>query len=897
MAMLTAAGAMAETIWVNGNKITGTTTLNTGGGTVSYNATTKVLSIKNVVCDRSGSGNNGIDCKDVTNLTINMSGTNSLKANNASAVICGGRVTINAELGSVTTFTSTAGSQNAIGLYNCSLTLTGTGRLNLESTNGCAVQGREGTSDVTMAIAFSTITSSGNDFYNLSELSIGGSSTSWVDAGLRSSTNILLQPHSSTSVPHMKNISHFVSGTNVSAKMDVVTSVSNLTEAQYATKQVLITNEAVATPDYTEIGDFIFKSSSSDKAVIVGLNVSAKYAATSLLIPGFVTLNGKRLPVAINERGIAGRPNLTYARVAYGVTEIMDNAFFNCKKLQRVDLPGSLTTIGADIVLGTAVKTVFWTTLDPSAVPSLSATAFRTYDYMTSKVTVYLPNAAAAARYPTNASLYCTAQASKDCYDVTIEHTSTFDKYRYVLTKAATASSNGEMALVGLTSGQSTISLNLSTANALTDYLCSYKYDVSYGDKRTYDLTAIAPYALENNPKLVSALMPASTIRSIGEKAFSGCTALKTVNVGQGVKSIGGNAFWGCTGINTLTWNAAAMPDFASSPFSSSASALTTVNIGSTVTTLPKYLLAACDAITTVNWEPANYPDFYSTAAAPFYNSRNKVTTVNFKSSVRHIPGYLCADFSALTQPSVSGNVTSVGAYAFYRSGVTSVSLQSVQSIGNFAFAGTPLKAVTLPSSLTSLGTAAFSGCASLVTVTNNSSINAVKDNTFYGCTSLKSFALNEGVTTIGQSAFYNCRALTSFDLPFGVSSLGSNAFENCTGLTSFSSYPACADISLGANVFYNSTSGCTLHVRPSQLNAYKAANQWKDFFDKVGDLPDDEYNPFDVNNDDAVDVGDVNAILEAILAGNDDAKFNVNGDTAVDVGDVNAVLEYILNN
>ncbi|MBQ9466710.1 MAG: hypothetical protein IJU62_07020 [Muribaculaceae bacterium] len=53
--------------------------------------------------------------------------------------------------------------------------------------------------------------------------------------------------------------------------------------------------------------------------------------------------------------------------------------------------------------------------------------------------------------------------------------------------------------------------------------------------------------------------------------------------------------------------------------------------------------------------------------------------------------------------------------------------------------------------------------------------------------------------------------------------------------------------------------------------------------------------NKFDVNGDNKVDVGDVNAILEAILAGNNEAKFNVNGDTSVDVGDVNAVLEAIL--
>ena len=53
--------------------------------------------------------------------------------------------------------------------------------------------------------------------------------------------------------------------------------------------------------------------------------------------------------------------------------------------------------------------------------------------------------------------------------------------------------------------------------------------------------------------------------------------------------------------------------------------------------------------------------------------------------------------------------------------------------------------------------------------------------------------------------------------------------------------------------------------------------------------------NKFDVNNDGSVDVGDVNAVLAAILAAGNDAKFNVNGDTAVDVGDVNAILDYIL--
>ena len=58
----------------------------------------------------------------------------------------------------------------------------------------------------------------------------------------------------------------------------------------------------------------------------------------------------------------------------------------------------------------------------------------------------------------------------------------------------------------------------------------------------------------------------------------------------------------------------------------------------------------------------------------------------------------------------------------------------------------------------------------------------------------------------------------------------------------------------------------------------------------------DDEGDPLDVNSDGRVDVGDVNAILAAILAGNTDAVLDVNGDGRVDVGDVNTILDAILS-
>ena len=56
-------------------------------------------------------------------------------------------------------------------------------------------------------------------------------------------------------------------------------------------------------------------------------------------------------------------------------------------------------------------------------------------------------------------------------------------------------------------------------------------------------------------------------------------------------------------------------------------------------------------------------------------------------------------------------------------------------------------------------------------------------------------------------------------------------------------------------------------------------------------------FSIYDVNRDTLVDVGDVNAVLEVILASGTDSSMDVNNDKAVDVGDVNAILSNILGN
>jgi hypothetical protein len=93
------------------------------------------------------------------------------------------------------------------------------------------------------------------------------------------------------------------------------------------------------------------------------------------------------------------------------------------------------------------------------------------------------------------------------------------------------------------------------------------------------------------------------------------------------------------------------------------------------------------------------------------------------------------------------------------------------------------LTSVTIPDSVTSIGTNAFYGCTSLTSVTIGTSVTSIGTNAFYN-TGLTSVTIPDSVTSIGTNAFYGCTSLTSVTIPDSVTSIGTNAFYN-TGLTS----------------------------------------------------------------------------------------------------------------
>lgn len=101
------------------------------------------------------------------------------------------------------------------------------------------------------------------------------------------------------------------------------------------------------------------------------------------------------------------------------------------------------------------------------------------------------------------------------------------------------------------------------------------------------------------------------------------------------------------------------------------------------------------------------------------------------------------------------------------------------------------LKSVTIPDTITVIGTAAFSGCSSLESVTIPDSVHTISSAAFQNCTSLKEIKLGNGVKIIGSDhsyyydlgTFWGCKALEKITLPVSLETIYPNAFESCNSL------------------------------------------------------------------------------------------------------------------
>ena len=122
------------------------------------------------------------------------------------------------------------------------------------------------------------------------------------------------------------------------------------------------------------------------------------------------------------------------------------------------------------------------------------------------------------------------------------------------------------------------------------------------------------------------------------------------------------------------------------------------------------------------------------------------------------------------------------------------------------------------------------------MSVTIPSSVTIIGDEVFFECSNLSSISLPTGLTSIGNGAFYACNSLTDITIPETISRIWWGAFEDCSTLSSITIL-ATNPPTLFSGAFFN-TNDCPIYVPAGSVNAYKDAEEWSSYANRIQAIP-----------------------------------------------------------
>ncbi len=310
-------------------------------------------------------------------------------------------------------------------------------------------------------------------------------------------------------------------------------------------------------------------------------------------------------------------------------------------------------------------------------------------------------------------------------------------------------------------------------------------------------LTEIANSTFSNNTSLTNVLLP-NTVLTIGEGAFKDDTKLVTINV-DNIENINKEVFYNCSTLKTL--------NFGTSLKTIGAYALAKCSKLASVGDVSSVINIDNNAFQETAISSFTIPSgVYELPKSLFYDCRS-LTTVKLHENVVSIGAYAFACNSGCTNMSsfeFLGNVN-LGDYAFKnRTGLLEINGSDyINNVSNNLFENcSKLKSLTLKNEITTIGDYAFSGCSNLqIIIPNNvetigigsyryvtlldtsfpASLNTIGESAFYGANLTKLESFGEGLVTIGNNAFQNAKLPQTINFLNSLRKIGNHAFKNAS--------------------------------------------------------------------------------------------------------------------
>lgn len=147
------------------------------------------------------------------------------------------------------------------------------------------------------------------------------------------------------------------------------------------------------------------------------------------------------------------------------------------------------------------------------------------------------------------------------------------------------------------------------------------------------------------------------------------------------------------------------------------------------------------------------------------------------------------------------------------------------------------LTAIVFPSNVTGIQNYAFNGCETLRMISfPGRNLSEIGSGAFANNYSVRCISLPESLTIVGSFVFRVCRSLEHIALPHTIVELQSGAFQaninlRKVDLSAFTSVPRAE----GSNTFFGAPQDCVLYVRnAAMLSAFQSATNWSVDADKM---------------------------------------------------------------